>query len=148
MEIILIEEVPSLGDVGEQVTVKDGYARNYLLPQKLAIPASVKSKRRLEHEKRLVSFRVALARKDAEAMAEKLAAVSITIARKVGDQDKLFGSVSAHDISRALADEGVEMDRRKIQLSEPIKTLGEHTVAIRLRSDVVAEFTVTVTAAP
>jgi large subunit ribosomal protein L9 len=146
MEIILIEEVPSLGEIGEQVTVKDGYARNYLLPQKLAIPASVKSKRRLEHEKRLVSFRVALARKEAESMAQKLAATSITIARKVGDQDKLFGSVSAHDISRALADEGVEMDRRKIQLEEPLKALGVYEVPVKLPGDVPAQVKIWVVA--
>ncbi len=146
MEVILIEEVPSLGDVGEQVTVKDGYARNFLLPKKLAIPASVKNRRRLEHEKRLVSFRVAQARKEAESMAEKLANTSITIARKVGEQDKLFGSVTAHDIARALADEGVEIDRRKIQLEEPIKVLGVYEVPVKLSGEVPAQVKIWVVA--
>lgn len=146
MEVILIEEVPALGEVGEQVNVKDGYARNYLLPKKLAIPASVKNQRRLEHEKRLVSFRVAKAKEEAQGMADKLANTSITIARKVGDQEKLFGSVTAHDISRALADEGVEMDRRKIQLDEPIKTLGVYEVKVKLAGDVPAQVKVWVVA--
>ena len=146
MEVILIEEVPALGEVGEQVNVKDGYARNYLLPKKLAIPASVKNKRRLEHEKRLVSFRVAQAKKEAEGMAEKLANTSITIARKVGDQEKLFGSVTAHDISRALSDEGIEMDRRKIQLDEPIKVLGVYEVPVKLAGEVPAQVKVWVVA--
>jgi large subunit ribosomal protein L9 len=139
MEVILLEEIPALGSIGEQVTVRDGYARNYLLPQKLAIPASVKSQRRLEHERRIVGFRLAQAKKDAQAMAAKLANASITIARKVGEQDKLFGSVTAQDIARALADEGIDVDRRKIQLDDPIKLLGVYEVPVKLPGEVPAQ---------
>ncbi|OGQ85801.1 MAG: 50S ribosomal protein L9 [Deltaproteobacteria bacterium RIFOXYA12_FULL_58_15] len=146
MEIILIEDVANLGVIGDLVTVKDGYARNLLLPHKMAIPASTKSKKRLEHEKRLASFSLARAKKDAEAQAARLANVSVTIARKVGEQDKLFGSVTTHDIARGLADEGVELDRRQILLDEPIKALGVYQVPVRLNGAVNAQVKVWVVA--
>ena len=146
MQVILIDEVPTLGTVGELVTVKDGYARNYLLPRKLAIMASVKNQRRLEHEKRLAGFRLAKVKAGAQELAQKLASTSVTIARKVGEQDKLFGSVTAQDIELALADEGVKIDRRKLQLEEPIKALGVYQVPVKLHGEVVAEVKVWVVA--
>ncbi len=146
MDLILVEDVPNLGDIGDQVSVKAGYGRNYLLPEKLAIPASVKNARRLEHEKRLVSFRLQKAKAEAKAYAGKLANTSVTIARKVGEQDKLFGSVTTHDIAAALADEGIQVDRRKLHLEEPIKTLGVYQVPLKLRGDVTAEVKVWVVA--
>jgi large subunit ribosomal protein L9 len=146
MQVILIEDVPNVGGIGEQVVVKDGYARNFLLPKRLAIPASTKNKRRLEHQRKLAGFRLAKAKKDAETVSEHLASISITIARKVGEQDKLYGSVTAHDIARALADEGVELDRRKILLHEPIKALGVYQVPVKLRGDVPAEVKIWVVA--
>ncbi|MEE8410837.1 MAG: 50S ribosomal protein L9 [Myxococcota bacterium] len=146
MDLILVEDVPNLGGIGDQVSVKDGYGRNYLLPEKLAIVASVKNARRLEHEKRLVSFRLQKAKAEAQAYAGKLANTSITIARKVGEQDKLFGSVTTHDIAAALADEGIQVDRRKLHLEEPIRTLGVYQVPLKLRGDVTAEVKVWVVA--
>lgn len=146
MEVILIEDVPSLGVIGEQVNVKPGYARNYLLPKKMAIPASVKNQRHLEHEKRLAGFQLARAKANATEVAQKLANTSVTIARKVGEQDKLYGSVTSHDIERGLADEGITIDRRNIVLVEPIKALGVYQVPVKLRGDVPAEVKVWVVA--
>lgn len=146
MDLILIEDVPNLGNIGDQVSVKSGYGRNYLLPQKLAISASVKNSRRLEHEKRLASFCLQKAKAEAVAYAGKLANTSVTIARKIGEQDKLFGSVTTHDIATALADEGIQVDRRKLQLDEPIKALGVYQVPLKLRGDVTAEVKVWVVA--
>ena len=146
MQVILIEDVPPLGAIGEQVSVKDGYARNFLLPKKLAIPASTKNRSLLAHEKRLASFRLARARSDDEAMAQRLANTSVTIARKVGEQDKLFGSVTTHDIERALADEGIQLDRRKLVLKDPIKELGVYQIPVKLRGDVDAEVKIWVVA--
>lgn len=146
MEIILIEEVPTLGTVGEQVTVKDGYARNYLLPKKMAIPASVKNQRRLEHEKRVAGFRLAKLKASSEQLRQRLANTSVTIARKVGEQDKLFGSVTTHDIERALADEGIQLDRRSLQLQDPIKALGVYQVPVKLHGELTAEIKVWVVA--
>jgi large subunit ribosomal protein L9 len=146
MEVILIEDVPNLGAIGELVNVKAGYARNLLLPRKMAMLASVKSKKRLEHEKRLAGFRLVKAKKDAQGMVQRLANSSVTIARKVGEQDKLFGSVTSADIARALADEGVIVDKRAVQLTEPIKALGVYQVPVKLRTDVTAEVKIWVVA--
>lgn len=146
MQVILIEEVPNLGHIGQQVSARDGYARNYLFPNKLAIPASVRNKAKLEHEKRIANFRLAKAKAEAEAVAQKVRGVPVSIARKVGEQDKLFGSVTARDIEEALAAKGIEIDRRKIDLKEPIKALGEHTVHVKLAGDIVADIKVSVVA--
>ncbi len=146
MEVILLEDMGKLGTVGAQVSVRDGYGRNYLLPNKLAILASVKSQKRLEHEKRLAGFRLAKVKAEAQATVDRLKSVSITIARKVGDQEKLFGSVTTHDIEKALADEGIKLDRRKITLAEPIKALGVYQVPVKLPGDLTAEVKVWVVA--
>ena len=146
MQVILTEDVPNLGHIGEQVKVRDGYARNYLLPKNLAIVASVKNRRRLEHEKRLVQHRVAKARAEAEALKGRLEELSITVARRVGEQDKLYGSVTAHDIAKVLAEEGITVDRRKIELEEPIKELGVYDVPVRLGPEVHATLKVWVVA--
>jgi large subunit ribosomal protein L9 len=146
MQVILTEDVHNLGKIGDLVTVKVGYGRNFLLPRKLAIVASVKNKARLEHEKRLVSHQLSKARTDAETIKKRLGDLSITIARKVGEQDKLYGSVTALDIAQALADEGISLDRRKILLNEPIKALGVYQVPVRLQADISGEVKVWVVA--
>src|SRR5262245_22676443 len=102
MDLVLIEDVPNLGEIGDLVKVKPGYGRNYLLPQKLAIPASMKNKKRLEHQKRIAAHRLAEARQGDEALARKLGELSVSIARKVGENNKLYGSVTASDIALAL----------------------------------------------
>ena len=146
MEIILLEDVPKLGKIGDLLKVKHGYARNFLFPRKMAIAASVNSRRQLEHEKRIVGFRLAKARAEAETMAARLGALKISIARKVGEQDKMFGSVTPRDIQQALAEHGVELDRRDIHMDEPLKTLGVHSVAVRLTGGVQAHVNVSVVA--
>ena len=146
MEVILLEDMGKLGTVGDQVAVRDGYGRNFLIPKKLAITASVKSTRRLAHEKRIAGFRMNKVKADAAAIAERLKTASITIPRKVGEQDKLFGSVTTHDIEKALCDEGIKIDRRKIHLVEPIKALGVYQVPVKLSGDVAAEIKVWVVA--
>lgn len=146
MEVILIEEVSNLGGIGELVKVAPGYARNFLLPKKMAILASVNNKSRLEHEKRLAGFKQAKARANAEGVVKKLAAMNLKIARKVGEQDKLFGSVTAHDVADALAAQGVEIDRRKVDLQEPIKALGDYQVVVRLVGDLKATIKLAVVA--
>lgn len=146
MKIILREDVRDLGHSGDMVTVKDGYARNYLLPKKLAVVASNKNVRQLEHEKAVIEARSAKQRATAEEEAKKIGSVQVTIARKVGEQDKLYGSVTALDIAEALAAKGTEIDRRDLNLPEPIKALGSYEVELRLHRDVVAKVKVEVTA--
>lgn len=146
MQVILLEDMPNLGDIGEQVNARDGYARNYLFPNKLAVPASTNNAKRLAHEKRVANFRLAKAKAEAEGTAKKISGTSISIARKVGEQNKMFGSVTAHDIEQALAEKGVKIDRRKIEIEEPIKALGDYEVKVKLVGGVSAKVKVAVTA--
>ena len=146
MQVILVEDVHNLGQIGDQVSVKPGYARNYLLPKGLAMPASTENARRLAHEKRIADFKAQKARAADEDTARKMGGMSVTIARKVGEQDKLYGSVTAADLEEALAEKGLKVDRRKIQLGEAIKSLGTYEVTVALRKDVKATLTVTVEA--
>jgi large subunit ribosomal protein L9 len=142
IEIILKADVEHLGRRGDIVKVAPGYARNYLLPRKLALAVTDANKRVIEHEKKLAAEREAHERNAAGVLAKKIGETPVTIARKAGETATLFGSVTAADIAAALAERGVEVDRRKIQLGEPIKHLGEATVPVRLHRDVVAQVTV------
>ena len=144
MKLILREDVYNLGRSGELVNVRDGYGRNYLLPRKLAVLANEQNVRQLEHEKAVIEARQAKLRAGAEAQAGKLNAVQVKIARKVGEQDKLYGSVTALDIAEALAAQGQKIDRRHIHLLEPIKAIGSYDVEIRLHRDVTAKVKVEV----
>ena len=138
MRVILKEEVRDLGDAGDVVTVRAGYGRNYLIPRGLAIPASEGSVRELDHQKRMAE---AIRRKRLQgfrSLAEKLEATPVSIRRETGEDEKLFGSVTNRDIAEALAAEGIEIDRRVIQLEEPIKNIGLFTVPVRLHSEVSA----------
>ena len=146
MEVILVDDVSNLGKIGDLVKVKDGYARNFLFPRKAAIPASTNNVRRLEHEKRVAGARLTKVRADAEAVAKKIGELSVVISRKVGDQDKMFGSVTSRDVHDALVEMKVEIDRHDIHLDEPIKALGVYQVAVRLKGGVQAKLTVTVVA--
>jgi large subunit ribosomal protein L9 len=146
MKIILREDIDGLGKSGELVTVKDGFGRNYLLPHKKAVLASEQNLRQLEHEKGVMSARNAKLKGAAEELAKKVGSIQITIKRKVGEQDKLFGSVTALDIAEALAAQGQQVDRRGLHLAEPIKTVGKHEVELRLHRDVVAKIKVSVVA--
>jgi large subunit ribosomal protein L9 len=146
MKLILREDVASLGRSGELVTVKDGYGRNYLLPRKMAVLANERNVRQLEHEKSVIAARQAKLKGEAQQVASKLSALKVTIRRKVGEQDKLFGSVTALDIAEALAAQGQKVDRRHIHLPEPIKALGDYEVELRLHHDVSAQIKVQVAA--
>jgi large subunit ribosomal protein L9 len=144
MEIILREDVQNLGKTGEVVKVKDGYARNYLLPKGFAYLATEANKKRITFEaERLVRQRAA-ERTAAEADAGKLAGVRLTFAVKVGEEEKLYGSVTASDIQRRLEEQGLHVDKRKIDLPEPIRDLGEFSVGIKIHPDVRPEIAVIV----
>lgn len=144
MKLILREDVYNLGKSGELVTVKEGYARNYLLPRNLAMLASTANVQQLEHEKKVIELRQQKLKGTAQEQAKKLEGVKIVIKRKVGEQDKLFGSVTALDIAESLAAAGHKLDRRLIHLPEPIRSVGQFEVEVRLHRDVTAKLPVTV----
>jgi large subunit ribosomal protein L9 len=144
MEIILREAVPHLGAAGEVVKVKDGYARNYLLPKGLAYPATAANKQRITFETERIAKQRAAEKGAAEAEAARLSGVRLTFVAKVGEEDKLYGSVTASDIQRQLEEQGFHIDKRKVDLPEPIRELGEFRVGIKVHPDVRPEILVTV----
>jgi large subunit ribosomal protein L9 len=139
MDVILRQDVEKLGRAGEVVTVKDGYARNFLLPRGLAFLANEGNRRRLEAEQRLRTHRADQAVAEARETALRLEAVSVSFTMKAGEGDKLFGSVTAADIADRLAAEGFAVDKRAVELEEPIKSLGVYKVPVRLHPDVKPE---------
>ena len=147
IEVILREHVEHLGDRGEVVKVASGYARNFLLPRKLALVVTGENKKQIERERVVAEAREANERAEAQALAQKLMGVEIAIARRVGENQVLFGSVTTSDIAEALAALQFTVDRRKIQLPDALKTLGEHTVPVKLFRDVVGQLTVKIVAA-
>jgi|SRR4051812_47522760 large subunit ribosomal protein L9 len=144
MEVILREHVDNLGRRGEIVKVADGYARNFLLPRKLALPATEGNKKHVERERKIMESREAEDKAQAEAIASRLAAVDISIARRVGETEQLYGSVTAGDIADFLKAKGFEIDRRKLILPEPIKTIGDHNVPLKLHREVTVPLVVKV----
>lgn len=144
IEVILKEDVEHLGHRGDIVRVAPGFARNYLLPRKLALQVTEGNKRQIEHMKKVAALRAAEERAQAEEQAKRVGSVVCVIARRVGETDTLYGSVTSADIAEVLAAQGIEVDRRRIQLPDPIKTLGDHQVPIRLHRDVSANITVQV----
>ncbi len=147
VQVILREDVHALGDAGDIVSVKPGYARNFLVPEGKALLATAERVNQFEHQKRVISEKNAKELKDLEVVKARLQGIVLEIEAQAGDEGKLFGSVTAQNLALLLADKGLTVDRRKIVLDEPIRTVGEHTVAIRLSRDVVAEFKVTVKSA-
>ena len=145
MEVILREHIENLGQRGDIVKVAEGYARNYLLPRKLALAVTDSNKRQIERERKIAEAREAEEKTRAEAVASRLANVEIVIARRVGENDTLYGSVTAADIAQALEKQGFEIDKRRVQLAEPLKQLGEVMVPIKIHRDVTAQVKVTVT---
>jgi large subunit ribosomal protein L9 len=146
IQIILKEDVANLGRSGELVAVKAGYGRNFLIPQGLAIVATKKNIARLDHEKKVIELRSAKRRKDADGIKARLEKVTVQIERQVGEGDKLFGSVTTRDVEEALAAQGIQVDRRKIHLADPIKGLGQYTVDVKLSPDVTGQVKVWVVA--
>jgi len=146
VEVILREHVENLGSRGDIVKVADGYARNFLLPRKLALQVTEENKRQIERERTKAEAKEADELKEAQALATRLGLVEITIERRVGEHNTLYGSVTSADIADALAARELPIDRRKIQLPEPLKTLGEHTVQVKLHREVTAPVKVIVAA--
>jgi large subunit ribosomal protein L9 len=144
MEVILREHVDNLGRRGEIVKVADGYARNFLLPRKLALLATAGNRKHVERERRIFEAREAEEKGQAEAIAARLGSVEIAIARRVGDTEQLYGSVTAADVAEFLKAKGFEIDRRKLILPEPIKTLGDHKVPLKLHREVTVPLVVKV----
>jgi large subunit ribosomal protein L9 len=136
IQVILQQDLKNVGKSGELVKVKPGYARNYLIPRRLAVPATVRNISQIEHEQRVTAARAAKLRAEAGTVAEKLAAVTVTIARKVGEEGKIFGSVTTKDIAEALAAKDVQVDRKKIVIKDPIRSTGTFNVDVKLGGDV------------
>ena len=146
MEVILREHVDNLGRRGDVVKVADGYARNFLLPRKLALPVTEQNRKQIERERKVAEARELAERQDAEAVAQKLAAVEIVLARRVGEHDTLYGSVTSADIAEALAEKQFDIEKRKVVLPEPLKQVGEFEVAVRIHRDVPAHVKVKIVA--
>jgi large subunit ribosomal protein L9 len=146
MEVILREHVEKLGRRGDIVKVAEGYARNYLLPRKLALPVNEGNKRQIERERKLAEARELEERTQAESYAQRLADADVEIPRRVGENDTMYGSVTSADIAHALQGKGFDIEKRKIQLADPIKALGETTVPIKIHRDVTAQVKVRVVA--
>jgi len=144
--VILRENVDGLGTIGDVVTVKAGYARNYLLPQGLASVADSRNVKELEHQKRQLARKLEKVTKDAEGVKARIEKVTCEFTQRAGEEGKLFGSVTSMDLEAKLQEAGIEIPRKKIQLGEPIKSLGEHIVPVKLDAGVVAELKVVVTA--
>jgi len=145
MKVILKETIDSLGIIGSEVNVAAGYARNYLLPQKKAVPATPQNRRMLEQEKAKLDIQIAKERKVAEEMAQRLEGVVCKLQAKVSEEDRLYGSITTRDIVTALAAQDIKIEKRMVLLGEPIKTLGEFKVPIRIYTDIEPEITVEVT---
>ena len=142
MKVILKETIDSLGIIGSEVSVADGYARNYLLPQNKAVPATPQNRKILERDRTKFELQIAKERKVAEAMAQRLESVAVTIAAKVSEEDRLYGSISVRDIIEALAKQDIVIEKRMVLLKEPIKLVGSYKVPIRVYKEVEPEISV------
>ena len=146
MKVILREDVEKLGKAGEVVKVADGFGRNYLIPKNFAVQANPRNLKALEHDRAVIEARAKKARKAAEGVAERLSAVSITLPARAGEEGKLFGAITSRDIAEALEKAGVPVDRKLVQLAEPIKQLGDYKVKVRLSAELLPEIAVSVVA--
>jgi len=146
MKLILQEDVKNLGKMGEVVNVSDGYARNYLIPKKFGIEANIKNMRAMEHEKRKIEEKAKKIRTDAQSLAERLSATSLTLSAKVGEEEKLFGSITSMDIVEALKSQGFDIEKKKVLLDEPIRRLGTYAVVVKIQGDITAQVQVKVVA--
>jgi large subunit ribosomal protein L9 len=146
IQVILQQDVDKVGKSGDLIRVRPGFARNFLLPRQLAVPATAAAVRRIEHEKTVAMTRTEKAKKEAREVASALGALAVRIAQKAGEDGRLFGSVTTKDIEAALRAQGVAIDRRKIQLAEPIKSVGAYEVPVKLASDVLTTLKVEVVA--
>jgi large subunit ribosomal protein L9 len=146
VKVILTQDVHNLGKAGDLVTVKPGYGRNYLIPRTMAVLAGTAGARQIEHQKMVIAQAQEKSRREAKSLSDRVENASCTIRVEVGEQEKLYGSVTARDIEHALAEEGFKIDRKQIVLDEPIRALGVYTVNVKLHRDVVAKLKVWVVA--
>jgi large subunit ribosomal protein L9 len=146
VKVILREDIPKLGDAGDVVGVRPGYARNYLIPKGIAIPATAEKVKEVEHHRRLIEKRQVELLKDLKGASNKIRGMDLEFEAQAGETGKLFGSITPAQIAKRIAEQGIEIDRRKIQ-SEPIKTVGEHDIKIRLHKELTVDVKVKVTAA-
>ena len=144
MKVILKEDVKSIGSMGQIVDVSDGFARNYLVPKGLAVEANVKNMRSLEHEKKVIQEKARKVKNSVQDLANRLANMNVVIKTKAGEEGKLFGSVTTMDIAEQLKNQGIEIDKKKISLDEPIKRLGTYAVNLRLHSEITAQVNIQV----
>lgn len=144
MQVILREDIDKLGKIGDVVKVADGYARNYLVPMKKAIEATPKNVHAMDHAKKMVADRLRKLKKEATVEADKLKGISVTIKAKAGEEGKLFGAVTSKDIAEAVLAQGIQIDRKKIVLEEPIKRVGDYTVTVKVHTDIAAEIKLSV----
>jgi large subunit ribosomal protein L9 len=144
MKVILQQDIKNLGDAGDIKDVSDGYARNFLLPKNLVIPFTTGSKAAMDHQNHIIRAKKDKRKKSSQEIAEKIKELSITLKAKVGESEKLFGSITTMDISDALQTEGYLVDKRKIEISQPIKTLGSHTVNVKLEEGISVELKIIV----
>lgn len=145
LQVILNSDVPNLGSSGELVKVRPGFARNYLLPRQLAVPATTAAVNRINHDKAVALAKAEKNKKAMQQLATKIGALKITLSRPVGEDDKLFGSVTAKEIESEVKKHGLDFDRKKMHLAEPLKTLGKFEIPVKLMADVTATLNVEVT---
>ncbi len=144
MKVILIADDPGLGSAGQVLQVKDGFARNYLIPRKKALPATPQNLQRFEQMRKQIEAARDKAKAAAQALADRIQHLELALSRQAGEADKLFGSVTSMDLERALREQGLEVDRRRIQLPEPIKSLGEFQIPVKLHPEITAQLKVKV----
>jgi large subunit ribosomal protein L9 len=144
MKVVLKDDIKNIGKLGQIVDVADGYARNYLVPRGLAIEANTKNVKALEHEKRIIEDKAKKVKNSAQELSNKISAMNFTIKAKAGDEGKLFGSVTTMDIAELLQKEGIEIDKKKISLDEPIKRLGSYSVNVKLHPEISTQFNIQV----
>jgi large subunit ribosomal protein L9 len=144
MKVILKEDVKKLGSMGQVVTVADGFARNYLVPKGLAVEASSKNMKSLEHAQRVIQERAKKVKESLQDFSERISKITLIIKAKAGEEGKLFGSVTSMDIAEQLKNEGIDIDRKKISLEEPIKRIGTHAVSIHLHPEINTQITLQV----
>ncbi|OIO29351.1 MAG: 50S ribosomal protein L9 [Nitrospirae bacterium CG1_02_44_142] len=146
MKVILKEDVKNLGKMGDMVNVAEGHARNFLIPQKLAVEAITKNIKALELQKKVIQEKANKEKNSAQALSEKIAALNLTIKAKAGEEEKLFGSITSMDIAAELKNEGIDIDKKKISIDEPIKRLGAYTVGVKVHPDITTQLNITVVA--
>jgi len=144
MKVILKDDVKNVGNMGDIVKVTDGYARNYLVPKGLAVEASSKNIKSVEHEKRIIQEKAKKIRNSAQDLSDRISKVTLVMKANAGEEGKLFGSVTSMDIAEALKNEGFDIDKKKISLDEPIKRIGEHTVNVKIHPEITTNVTVQV----